>query len=151
MGRKRGGANCLGVQSRKGKGTSTTRAASLLLGLTGGQGQVGSKEALLPQSPGRGWPPSRALPGLKLAVNQRSLAGEASDPPPCAFLHYSFLLLDSVLVPSDLRLSPRVAFPLRSSSPSCPISLGSPCASTRMVVFQCLLVLEETRKRSKEQ
>lgn len=41
MGRKRGGANRLGVQSRKGKGTSTTRAASLLLGLTGGTGSGG--------------------------------------------------------------------------------------------------------------
>lgn len=34
------------------------------------------------------------LPGLKLAVNQGSLAGEASDPP-C----YRFLLLDFLLVP----------------------------------------------------
>lgn len=32
MERKQGGANWLGVQSRKGKGTSATRAASLLCG-----------------------------------------------------------------------------------------------------------------------
>lgn len=38
MGRKRGGANWLRVQSRKEKGTSVTRAASLLLNFTGGKG-----------------------------------------------------------------------------------------------------------------
>ena len=157
MGRKRGGANRLGVQSRKGKGTSATRAASLLLGFTGADGGlVRSKEALLegpllPQN--LGWvlaTEQGTLPGLKLAVNQSSLAREASGPRLTTSSRYRFLLLDFLLVPSDLGISPRVVFSWSSSSPSPPISLGSPPPFSMMVVFNCLLVLEETRERSKE-
>lgn len=55
-GRKRGGANWLQAQSRKGKGTSATSAAALLAG----RAQVRSEEAWLPQHPGAGWPQSGA-------------------------------------------------------------------------------------------
>lgn len=74
MGRKQGGANWLGVQSRKGKGTSATRAASLL-GLSGvwvsggGQGHLGSS-SLAPTELRRGLATTQGtLPGLKLAGN----------------------------------------------------------------------------------
>lgn len=39
------------------------------------------------------------MPDLKLAVNQDSLAGEASGPPLSAASRYRFLLLDFWLVP----------------------------------------------------
>lgn len=44
-----------------------------------------------------------------------------------------------------------MTFSLSSSFPSLPASLGSPFPSSRMVVFHCLLVLEETREESKEE
>lgn len=60
---------------------------------------AGGTEPLLSQNPGGGLGTDQgSVPDLKLAVNQTSPAGEASDPPLSAASRYRFLLLDFWLV-----------------------------------------------------
>lgn len=151
------GLSGLGVQSRKEKGTSVGRVTSLFPGFTGAnRGQVGTPFLLGGLGPcSHGTHQAGDLPGPKLAVNQCSPAGGTSDPRLLASSCYGFLLLDLLLVPTDLGISPRVTFSLSSSSASPPIwycdsfplhhPWDLPSLTPRMVLFKLPTCLSENR------